>query len=249
MSTAASVVGRAAARGGGAAEGRANQRWVYLWEWPIRSMHWLAVAATVVLVVTGLYIGKPFYFLPSPQDTGPHFVMGWVRFLHFLAAGVLVATAIVRFYWLFAGNRYARWRALFPLTSRHLRDVGGVVKYYLMVGRGEEPHYLGHNPLQQLSYTLVYGLAAIMVLTGFALYGQANPGGFFASTFAWVVSLSGSLQMVRVIHHVLTWVFVIFVPVHVYLALRVRWVERSGGVTSMISGGRWVPADTEYVDE
>jgi Ni/Fe-hydrogenase b-type cytochrome subunit len=118
-----------------------------------------------------------------------------------------------------------------------------------MIGKGEEPHYLGHNPLQQLAYTFLYALAAVMVLTGFALYGQANPGGFFATTFAWVVSLCGSLQAVRVVHHVLTWVFVIFVPVHVYLALRVRWVEQSGGVTSMISGGRWVSKDVEYIDE
>lgn len=247
MSSASSVVERPAARGGGGvAQGHAHERWVYLWEWPIRSMHWLAVAAIVTLAVTGLYIGKPFFF-PAARDTGPHFMMGWMRFLHFAAAGVLVATAIVRLYWLFIGNRYARWRALFPLTPRRLRDVGGVVKYYLMVG--EEPHYLGHNPLQQLAYTAIYGLAGIMVLTGFALYGQANPGGFFAGAFGWVVSLCGGLQAVRVVHYVLTWVFVIFVPVHVYLALRVRWVERSGGVTSMISGGRWVPADVEYVDE
>lgn len=248
MSTASSVVEAVARGGGGAAPSRAGQRWVYLWEWPIRSMHWLAVAAIVTLAITGLYIGKPFFF-PAAQDTGPHFMMGWMRFLHFVAAGLLVATAIVRAYWLFVGNRYARWRALFPITPRQLGDVGRMIKYYLMIGKGEEPHYLGHNPLQQLAYTFLYALAAVMVLTGFALYGQANPGGFFATTFAWVISLCGSLQAVRVVHHVLTWVFVIFVPVHVYLALRVRWVEQSGGITSMISGGRWVSKDVEYIDE
>lgn len=36
-------------------------KWAYLWHWPIRAMHWVAAAAIVVLVVTGFYIGKPYF--------------------------------------------------------------------------------------------------------------------------------------------------------------------------------------------
>ena len=36
-----------------------NYRWVYLWGWPLRAMHWLAALAIVVLAVTGFYIGRP----------------------------------------------------------------------------------------------------------------------------------------------------------------------------------------------
>ena len=38
-----------------------NYKWVYLWGWPIRAMHWAAVAAIVVLAVTGFYIGRPYF--------------------------------------------------------------------------------------------------------------------------------------------------------------------------------------------
>ena len=38
--------------------------------------------------------------------------MGWMRFVHFTAASVLVATVIVRVYWLLAGNKFERWVAL-----------------------------------------------------------------------------------------------------------------------------------------
>jgi Ni/Fe-hydrogenase 1 B-type cytochrome subunit len=232
----------------GAAESSTRYRWVYLWHWPVRAMHWFAAAAVVTLVLTGFYIGKP-YFFPSPGDASPHYMMGWIRFLHLSAAGVLVATAILRAYWLFVGDRYERWKALFPVSRRDWRDMGRMVKYYLMLGRDEEPHYLGHHPMQQLTYTGIYGVAAIMVVTGFALYGQATPGGFFFHGFGWVTALFGSLQAVRFVHHVLSWVFVIFVPVHVYLALRADLVEHTGSVSSIISGGRWVPDDVEYVDE
>jgi Ni/Fe-hydrogenase b-type cytochrome subunit len=147
-----------------------DYHWVYLWEWPIRAMHWLAALSILVLAGTGFYIGQP-YFVTS-GDTSAHYLMGWMRFLHFAAAAVLVATAIVRLYWLFAGNKYERWLALFPIRPRDWVNMFKQVKYYLMIQPEKAPHYLGHNPLQQLSYTAIYGLALLQVVTGFALYGQ-----------------------------------------------------------------------------
>ena len=93
-----------------------NYHWVYLWEWPTRAMHWLAAASIVVLIVTGFYIGKP-YFMTSGEASA-HYLMGTVRFIHFTAAAVFVATAIVRVYWLFAGNQFERLGALFPVRPR-----------------------------------------------------------------------------------------------------------------------------------
>jgi len=71
-----------------------DYHWVYLWEWPIRAMHWVAVFCVVTLVVTGLYIGKPYFM--TGGEASAHFLMGSVRFLHFAAAAFLVATAIIR---------------------------------------------------------------------------------------------------------------------------------------------------------
>jgi Ni,Fe-hydrogenase I cytochrome b subunit len=74
-------------------------RWVYLWEWPIRAMHWVAVACLISLTLTGLYIGKPYFM--TGGEASSHFLMGRVRFVHFASAAVLVMTGIIRFYWLF----------------------------------------------------------------------------------------------------------------------------------------------------
>jgi Ni/Fe-hydrogenase b-type cytochrome subunit len=226
----------------------AGYRWVYLWHWPIRAMHWAAAGAVVVLIVTGFYIGKP-YFMVSGGVSGTPYLMGWVRFLHFVAAGVFVATAIVRIYWLFVGNRFERWRALFPVTGRDWVNLGKIVRSYLFIRTAERPEYLGHNPLQQISYTLIYAVSVVMVVTGFAIYGQANPGGFFHTLFGWAPALFGGIQSTRLIHHVLAWVFVIFVPIHVYLAVRVDVLERTGTLSSMISGGRFRPSGVHYEDD
>jgi Ni/Fe-hydrogenase b-type cytochrome subunit len=222
-------------------------RWVYLWGMPIRIMHWSAVLAILVLIVTGFYIGRP-YFITS-GEASEHYLMGWMRFLHFAAAGVLVGAAILRAYWLFAGNQFERWRALFPVFKQDWIHLWQQVKYYLLIHPEKAPHYLGHNPLQQLSYTGMYLVAALMVLTGFALYGQSQPGGFFHTLFAWIIPHVGGLQIVRFVHHVLTWAFLIFLPVHVYLAVRADLLERTGGISSIVTGGRFVRADVRYVDE
>jgi Ni/Fe-hydrogenase b-type cytochrome subunit len=223
-----------------------NYRWVYLWEWPIRAMHWIAVLCIVALVITGLYIGKPYFI--AGGDTGRHFLMGWMRFIHFSAAAILVATGIVRVYWLFAGNKFERLTALFPIRPRDWVNMWRQVKYYLMIQPEKAPHYLGHNPLQQLSYTAVYAMTVIMVVTGFALYGQSDPSGFFYKAFNWVGILFGGMPVVRFIHHVVTWLYLTFIPIHIYLAIRADHLERTGVISSIISGGRFVPADEKYID-
>jgi Ni/Fe-hydrogenase b-type cytochrome subunit len=224
-----------------------DYHWVYLWEWPIRAMHWAAAGSIVVLVVTGFYIGKPYFI--TGGEASAHYLMGWMRFLHFTAAGVLVATAIIRLYWLFAGNQFERWRALFPVWKQDWVNLVKQVKFYLMIRPERAPHYLGHNPLQQFSYTGLYLLAGAQVVTGFAMYGQSRPGGFWYTLFGWVVPLLGGIQVVHFVHHVLMWAFLIFIPIHIYLALRADLLERTGTISSIISGGRFVRSDVKYVDE
>jgi Ni/Fe-hydrogenase b-type cytochrome subunit len=209
-------------------------------------MHWIAALCIAALAVTGLYIGRPYFMVPD--EGGTPFLMGWMRFIHFLAAALLVMTAIVRVYWLFMGNRFERLRALFPVRPRDWVNLWRTVKFYLMIHPEKAPRYLGHNPLQQLAYTGIYAVAAVTVITGFAMYGQSNPDGVFYAAFNWVNGLLGGAPITRFVHHVATWVFLIFIPIHVYLAIRADHVERTGTISSIVSGGRFVNVNEEYVD-
>jgi Ni/Fe-hydrogenase 1 B-type cytochrome subunit len=233
-------IGRAFAREKG------DFTWVYLWGAPIRAMHWIAAACIVSLIVTGFYIGRP-YFMTS-GEASLHFLMGWVRFIHFTAAAVLVMTGIVRGYWLFAGNQFERLPALLPVAPRSIANIVRTGIAYLTFRPDRQPNYVGHNPLQQVSYTGTYVMTIAMVVTGFTLYGQSNPGGVIFTVFSWVPPLLGGLQEVRLVHHVLTWAFIIFVTMHVYFAIRSDYVERAGVVSSIITGGRYIAADERYED-
>jgi Ni/Fe-hydrogenase 1 B-type cytochrome subunit len=225
---------------------RGNFTWVYLWSAPIRAMHWVAAVCIIALVVTGFYIGRP-YFMTSGEASA-HFLMGWVRFLHFTAAALLVMAGIVRLYWLFVGNQFERFPALFPILPKNIRNLGKVAMSYGTFRPERQPNFVGHNPMQQWSYTGVYAMAAVMVVTGFTLYGQSNPTGLIYHALAWLPPLLGGLQGVRFIHHVLTWGFIIFVLMHVYFAIRSDYVERAGVVSSIITGGRYINTDERYED-
>ncbi len=230
-----------------AARGAPSYRFVHLWHTPLRVMHWVAALAIVVLAVTGFYIGKPYFM--TQGEASSHYLMGRTRFIHFAAAAVLVTTGIFRLYGLLVGNRYERLQALFPIRSRDWTNLWKQVKAYTLVRPEAAPHFLGHNPLQQLGYTGIYMVAVAMVFTGFYLYGLSNPGGFFYSAFGWVGPLLGGAQTVRFWHHVLAWVFIIFLPVHLYFAVRADVTEREGSISSMINGGKFVREDLTYEDD
>lgn len=220
--------------------------WIYLWQFPLRVMHWIAALSIVVLVISGFWIGRPFY-LGQAQSTSV-FGTQWARLFHFTAAMLLSVTAIVRIYWLVAGNRFERFKALFPVRLRDQKNLLKQLRFYLFMPPKEMPAYIGHNPMAQMSYTGIYLVALVMVLTGFALYTTTHPNGWMYAVFYPVTTLLGGLQYVRLLHHVATWAFLIFVPVHVYLAMRADVIERGGGVSQMINGGKFVPLDEDFAD-
>jgi len=222
-------------------------RRIYLWHWAVRSMHWVSVLCIVTLAATGFYIGRP-YFLTTGAPVN-HFLMGRVRFVHFTAAGVLVATAMLRVYWLFIGNRFERWQALLPYRKEDWKNMWLVFKKYLFVQPWRAPHYLGHNPLQQITYSFIYLVAIVQICTGFYMFGLSNPGGFFFTTFGWVGTVFGGEQIARFFHHTLTWFWVIFLPVHLYLTVRADVVHQESRISSMVGGGRYVRDDIEFIDD
>lgn len=220
-------------------------RWVRLWHLPIRIMHWVAALAIVVLFWTGLYLGRP-YFIGALSGS---FVVQYARLIHFIAAGALVATGVVRFYWLFVGNRFERWRALFPVRKSDWKNLWMMIRFYLFVHPDQAPKYLGHNPLQQLSYTLTYLVTFTMALTGFLLYAQSEPTGWMMHSIGWMTPLLGGNQVIRLIHHILPWYYPFFVILHTYLGIRSDSLERTGTVSSIFSGGRFVATGEHFVDD
>jgi Ni/Fe-hydrogenase 1 B-type cytochrome subunit len=107
------------------------------------------------------------------------------------------------------------------------------------------PH-LGHNALGGLSYAIfVAALGAAQILTGFALYGESNPGGFWDGLAGWVIPLVGGSARTHMWHHLAAWGFVVFAILHVYIVMLDARQYRNGLLISMITGYKFKRVEGE----
>ncbi|HUJ87359.1 MAG TPA: Ni/Fe-hydrogenase, b-type cytochrome subunit [Burkholderiales bacterium] len=211
---------------------------IYIWELPLRLVHWVLFFAIFVLCGTGFYIGHPFIAVAGQARY--HFVMGTVRAVHLYTAIVFTLAVLVRIYWLFAGNRYARLSQLIPLSGRRLRSVWQTFLYYCFLRRHPDSTP-GHDGLAGLSYGFIFLVYLLLIATGLALYTVDASSGSPLQAFGFLVPLFDGLQMARLIHHVAMWVVLVFVVIHVYSVILWSMIEDSGEIDSMFNGHKFWP--------
>lgn len=215
-----------------------RQASVYVYEAPLRIWHWVNALAIVVLCVTGYFIGSP----PPTIGGEPHdtFLFGYIRFAHFAAGWVLAIGFLGRVYWAIVGNHHARQLFVVPLKEKAWwKEVIFELRWYLFLER-KPKKYVGHNPLAQLAmfFFITVG-TTFMILTGFALYSEGTGAGSWADTlFGWIIPLVGGSMMLHTIHHFGMWFIVIFMIIHIYVAIREDIMSRQSIVSTMISGYR-----------
>ncbi len=215
---------------------------VLVWELPVRIFHWLNAFCILVLAITGLIIANPPVLMSTAEAVDSYW-FGTVRMIHFITAYVFLLNFVVRIYWAFNGNYYSSWRAFIPLKKKQWENIKHVLKIDILV-QNEEKQVLknisvGHNYLASLSYILLFLLALVQIFTGFGLYAPTS-GWWLPKLFSWVPYLIGDEMTTRFIHHLATWLFVIFTLVHVYLVFYHDWLEGRGESSSMISGYKFV---------
>lgn len=170
---------------------------------PARIFHWINVIVITLLTLSGFYIHNPdILTIFGPMDRG--------RFIHFIMMYVFICGAIYRAgYALIIGD----WRELM-FVPRDIKGFIPMAKYYLFFADSYELHGK-YNAGQKMTYSLWPILSIVQMITGFVLY---LPG-----RLSYVAYLLGGEINVRMIHYGVTWVFVITVAMHVYLAACSGW--------------------------
>lgn len=208
-------------------------RAVYVWQWPVRIVHWVIVASLIILSATGVYLHGTF--LNGSGAAGrPGFLMGEMRAVHGITGFVFIAAVALRIYWAFVGNRYAHWRALLPLTRRQLRDLRDMIRYYALL-RAHPPRVNGHNPLAGIFYVGVYVLFVLSVLTGLGLFAWSSRIPLWTTAFGWTYAVL-PIQQLRLVHYLLMFLFGAFTVHHVYSAVLIDVEERNGELSSIVTG-------------
>ena len=215
---------------------------VYVWELPVRMFHWINALSIVVLAITGYLIGNPPALLSNAEAYDTYW-MGLIRSIHFIAAYIFFGVMILRLYWAFAGNKFSNWRAFLPFNKKGMKNLMHVIKHDVFLFPERDQNFLnisvGHNSVAAISYVVMFFMALIMVFTGFGLYAE-NATWWLPKLFAWVPSFLGGDFATRLIHHVVMWLIILFVLIHVYLVLYHDWLEGRGETSSMISGYKFV---------
>ena len=212
---------------------------VYIYEAPVRLWHWVNAFSILALCITGYLIGKP---LPAIHgEASEHYLMGYIRWIHFVSAYIAIIGFLFRIYWAFAGNKHAR-QIFIPeiFNAAWWKGIVHELLWYMMIVK-EPKKFAGHNPLAHLMmhFVFVWGMI-FMIFTGLALYGEGTGINSWQNQFfsSWLIPLFGQSQDVHTWHRMMMWVMVCFVIIHIYAALREDIMSRQSIISSMISGWR-----------
>lgn len=210
---------------------------VYVWQYPLRLVHWALVISIGVLSVTGYYIHNPFIV---GQVQHP-FLMAQFRFVHECFGMIFIAAFLLRLYLFFAGDRWTRWRAMVPLRKSQWKEMIEVMKFYAFV-RPTPVAKVGHNAMAAASYIGIYALVFIEIVTGLVMYNWLRHSPVLTPLVGWIPRMI-SIQTIRLIHFFLMFVFIAFGILHVHLCLIVSSAEKRGLLDSIFTGYKIVPVD------
>lgn len=209
----------------------------YVWELPVRLVHWAIFFTIVILSVTGYYIHSP-YLIAHGRGA---YVMGTMRAIHLSAAIVFLAALLLRLYWFFAGNQFARWRAFLPLTKTQRLNLRETIRYYGL-RRFPPPLTIGHNMLAAPVYALIYVLCGVEAITGMVMYNAQVQNRFLGFFINWIPQVV-NIQFLRSIHYFLMFAFWAFMVHHLYSAVLTAMHERDGLMDSIFTGNKSVSSD------
>ncbi len=198
-------------------------------------MHWINFPLITIMIWSGLriYWAEDVYAFGIGSWEWFHWFPDW--FYESLDLDRRLARGLafhLNFAWLFAINglvfgiytwRSGEWRELVP-SRNGLRNAWGVLLHDLRLRKQAPPKRGRYNEAQRITYSLVIGLGALALISGFAIYKPTQ-----LSFLTWALGGYGSA---RLIHFCVTIAFMAFFVIHILQVARAGWQN----LTSMVTG-------------
>ncbi len=194
---------------------------------PVRIMHWTNAVAIFIMIGSGWKIYNDdvlFGWLHFPDAV----IIGkWAQYglqWHFFGMWIFVLNGLA---YLVYGITTGRFRQkLFPISVREiLATVGDALRFKL--GHDDLTHY---NAVQKILYLGIILIGILIVISGLALWKPVQ--------FSELAALFGSFQTIRLVHFLCMSAIVLFLLVHVALALLVP-----KSLVAMLTGGPVVQSE------
>lgn len=220
----------------------------------MRINHWVVAISMVVAVITGLYIGHPFYQSFIADSAVDKYVMAWNRWAHFIVAIIFDVSSIVVAYLYFFSRFEKAYKKLIP-TWTNIKEFFDVLVNLITLNRVKKFDSSHTDSFNSVFFFVFHMMLLWMLLTGLQLYVHALAHGI-SSIGAWwpamlhlatdwtVVVTGGTYMDVRLSHHYTMYAIIAWVMFHVYYQVWRTIFWKEGDINIAFGGDKFVKEDS-----
>ena len=228
----------------------------------MRINHWVVAICMVAAVVTGLYIGHPYYqtFIADPAVA--KYVMAWNRWIHFMVAIIFDVSSIVVAYLYFFSRFEKPYKKLIP-TFSNIKEFVMVFINLITFNRVKKFDSSQADSFNAVFFFVFHLMLLWMLLTGLQLYvhGLASGSSSIGAWWPWILHVAtdwtipasayligtsaptASIMDVRIVHHLTMWWIIAWVVFHVYYQIWRTIFWKEGDIAIVIGGSKFVKED------
>ena len=175
----------------------------------VRVMHWINAVAVILMIMSGwqIYNASPLFGFRFASSITLGGWLGGALLWHFAAMWLLMVNGLI---YLITGLATGRFRRkLLPITpSGVVSDVKAALTFKLA-----HDDLSKYNYVQKLLYAGIIAVGVVIVLSGLSIWKPVQ--------LSWLVALFGGYDWARYVHFFCMSAIVLFLIVHVVLALLV----------------------------
>ena len=134
-----------------------------------RIIHWANAISMVVAVITGLYIGHPYYQTFIADGAVDKYVMAWNRWGHFIVAIIFDVTSVLIAYLFFFSRFEKAYKKVIP-TGKNIAEFFAVIANLLTLNRSKKFDSAHADSFNAVYFLIFHLLLAWMLFTGLQLY-------------------------------------------------------------------------------
>ena len=215
----------------------------------MRIIHWANAICMVVAVITGLYIGHPYYQTLIADPAVDKYVMAWNRWGHFIVAIIFDVTAVLIGYLYFFSKFEKPYKKLIP-TGKNIKEFFEVFLNLITFNRRKNFDSSHSDSYNIVFFTIFHLLLVFMLFTGLQLYvhglasGESSIGTWWPAMLHlvtdWTLNVFGGNMGVRIAHHTSMYLILVWVMCHIYYQIWRTIFWKEGDIAIVIGGSKFV---------
>ncbi len=233
----------------------------------LRIIHWVVVPSMIAAIVTGLYIGHPYYQSFIADSAVDKYVMAWNRWLHFMVAIIFDVSVIIIAYLTFFSRLEQPWKNVVP-NRKNLVEFKDVLINLITFNRVKKFDSTHTDSFNTTYFFIFHFLMIWMLATGLQMYvhglasGLSSVGQWWPSLLhiltdwtipvaSWMIgstATGGNIMDVRISHHMTMWVLIVWVIFHIYYQVWRTIFWKEGDISIIFGGSKYVKINPKDED-